>query len=147
MGLPGGEGMKEVSKGQMDAREIWASDRRKAAMATKLLACHVGVAIEPGFDLAEPGDKELASRKPLALGECLFKDARCEVVAGEYWYLRLLVVDEKGNVLARYKRSHPLGHALDMMGRLPLPPSPRAEDWLKKAMGEGRPVSGQGQKA
>jgi hypothetical protein len=64
-------------------------------MATRLLVSCLGIEAEPGFDLTDPDDRNLATRKPKALGECLFKDAFCESMGQESWHLQLLVVDEK----------------------------------------------------
>ena len=134
--------MTETMTGDVAVRQVWASDRRKATMATRLLVSCLGIEAEPGFDLTEPEDKNLATRKPKALGECLFKDAFCESMDQESWHLQVLVVDEKGNVLAQSKGMRALGHGLDLLERLPLRVSPHAEGWLRDALGERRPGQG-----
>lgn len=50
---------------------------------------------------------------------------------GEKVELQLLVTDEKGLIKAESRQFFPLGHALDLLARLPLPLSPRAQRWLK----------------
>ena len=130
--------MTETLTGDAEIRQLWASDRRKAMMATRLLVSCLGIEAEPGFDLTNPEERNVASRKPKGLGECLFKDAFCESMDQESWHLQLLVVDEKGNVLAQSKGMRALGHGLDLLEKLPLRVSPHAEDWLKDAMGERR---------
>ena len=86
--------MTETLTGDGEIRQVWASDRRKATMATRLLVSCLGIEAEPGFNLTDPDDRNLATRKPKALGECLFKDAFCESMDQESWHLQLLVVDE-----------------------------------------------------
>ncbi len=131
--------MEEKSTVQTDAREVWASDRRKVAMAAKLMTCCLGIPVEPGFDLTGPANGDFQGQKPRDLGECVFKDAWYVGPADECQQLQLLLVDEKGNILVRSRGAYYLGHAMDLVDRLPLRLSPHADDWLKDALGEPGP--------
>jgi len=132
--------MTEALTVQAEAREVWASDRRKAAMAARLMVCCLGIPAEPGFSLSAPGGGRMSGR-PYAMGECVFKDAWDVAPDAECGRLELLLVDEHGNILAKSGQTYPLGHALDLLARLPLGLSPHAEDWLKDALGERGPAT------
>ena len=140
-GWPGGVNMEEVATVQMEVKEIWASDRRKATMAARLMACCLGIQAEPGFDLNGLEEGTSSRRTPYAMGDCVFKDAWDVSTGEECGRLELLLVDEKGNILAKSKETHALGHALDLLERLPLRASPHAEEWLRNALGEPGPAA------
>ena len=133
--------MAEILAVESDAREVWARDRRKAALAARLLACCLGIPAEPGFDLAGQDRGGYQRTRPYAMGECVFKDASDDSPDEECGRLQLLLVDEHGNVLAQSKETHPLGNALDLLERLPLRVSPHADGWLKNALGEPGPAA------
>ena len=133
--------MSETLTTDAKVGQVWASDRRKAALAARLMVCCLGIQAEPGFNLGEPGEGKSSRRTPYAMGECVFKDAWDLSPDEECGRLQLLLVDEKGNVLARSKETYTLGHALDLLERLPLRVSPHADDWLKNALGEPGPAA------
>jgi len=133
--------MAEVSTVEGETREVWASDRRKAALAARLMVCCLGVPAEPGFNLGALGQGKSSRRRPYAMGECVFKDAWGVSPDEECGRLRLLLVDEQGNILAKSEQTYTLGHALDLLERLPLRVSPHADNWLRNALGEPGPAA------
>jgi len=133
--------MAEVSTVESEASAVWASDRRKAAMAARLMACCLGIQARPGFDLTGEQRGGHQRSKAYAMGECVFKDAWDASPEDESGRLELLLVDEEGNILAKSEQNYQLGHALDLLERLPLRVSPHADEWLKNALGEPGPAT------
>jgi hypothetical protein len=123
-----------------EERRAW--DRRQATMAARLLTCCLGIAAEPAFDVTSPTGRDTAILKETPLGEGLYKDAFDFAGLAESRDIQLLVVDENGRIKAESRQCHPLGGALELLQRLPLPLSPRAERWLKDCLGEGGPARG-----
>ena len=134
--------MAESETVQIKTEEIWAGDRRKAAMAARLMACCLGIQARPGFDLTGEQRGGYQHSKVYAMGECVFKDAwDVSPEEEEFRRLELLLVDEEGNILAKSEQHYTLGHALDLLERLPLRVSPHANNWLKNALGEPGPAT------
>jgi len=123
-------------------RERLASDRRKATVAARLLTCCLGIPAEPAFDVTCPTGRDTAVLKEAPLGEGLFKDAFDFAALAETRDIQLLVVDENGRIKAESKECYPLGEALELLERLPLPLSPRTDRWLKDCLGEAGSASG-----
>jgi hypothetical protein len=127
----------------MTGEERWAWDCRQVTIAARLLGTCLGIPVQPAFDVSdrEGPNGVKANRKPL--GQGLFKDAY-DVTGGsdERPNLVVLVVDENGEKKAESKQCYALGFALDLLARLPLPVSPKAEQWFKNCMGEGGPATG-----
>ena len=65
--------MAGISTVQLDARDVWAVDRHKAALAMRLLGGCLGIEAKPGFRIAVD-DCEPEPRRPREIGECVFKD-------------------------------------------------------------------------
>lgn len=126
----------------MNLTEFIKQNHIKCAMAARLMWCCLAVKAEPVFDDTDPNVKDTPNFKLEPYGIGLFKDAFDFRVNGEKVELQLLVTDEKGLVRAESRELFPLGHALDLLARLPLPLSPRADQWLKDALGEAGPNTG-----
>jgi len=135
--------MAETSTLEMSDQERRAWERRAATMAARLMWCCLGIPSEPAFDLTDPNGADTPKVKLEPYGIGLFKDAFDFSADGEKVELQLLVTDEKGLIKAESRQFFPLGHALDLLARLPLPLSPRAQRWLKDALGEAGPNTGQ----
>ncbi len=133
--------MEESSTVQAKEKEAWARDRRKAALAARLMTCCLGIDARPGFDLGAEQAGRRQRSKPYGMGDCVFKDAWEADVEDESGRLELLLVDEHGNILAQSEGNFTLGRALDLLERLPLVVSPHADDWLKNALGEPGPAT------
>jgi hypothetical protein len=143
MGLPGGENMAETLTLEMSDQERRAWERRAATLAARLMWCCLGIPSEPAFDVTDPNGADTPKVKLEPYGIGLFKDAFDFSMDGEKVELQLLVTDEKGLIKAESRQFFPLGHGLDLLARLPLPLSPRAQRWLKDALGEAGPNTGQ----
>ena len=128
--------MAEKSAIEMGDEEGLAWDRRQATIAARLLACCLGIPAEPAFDVSGSGGRDRAKAKDMALGQGLFKDAFDITDGSETPSLQLLVVDENGKTKARSKQAYYLGLGLDLLERLPLPLSPRADRWVKDCLGQ-----------
>jgi len=135
--------MAETLTLEMSDQERRAWERRAATMAARLMWCCLGIPSEPAFDVTDPNGADTPKVKLEPYGIGLFKDAFDFSVDGEKVELQLLVTDEKGLIKAESRQFFPLGHALDLLARLPLPLSPRAQRWLKDALGEAGPNTGQ----
>jgi hypothetical protein len=121
------------------ARSGW--ETQAATMAARLMWCCLGIEAEPGFDVTG-GQGGWATKVEAPLyGIGLFKDVRDFSANGEETQLQLLIADENGFIKAASKRWFPLGHALDLLSRLPLPVAPQASQWLKDALGEPDPTA------
>jgi hypothetical protein len=112
-------------------------------MAARLMWCCLGIQAEPAFDVTDPNGADTPNVKAEPYGIGLFKNAFDFSADGEKVELQLLIADEKGLIKAESKQFFPLGHRLDLLARLPLPLSPRAQQWLKDALGEAGPNTGQ----
>jgi hypothetical protein len=123
-----------------EERRAW--DRRQATSAARLLTCCLGIAAEPAFDVTSPTGRDTAVLKEMPLGEGLYKDAFDFAGLAESRDVQLLVVDENGRIKAESKQCYPLGEALELLQRLPLPLSPQADRWLKNCLGEAGPATG-----
>jgi hypothetical protein len=129
--------MARKSAIEIKDEERLAWDRRQATIATRLLACCLGIPAEPAFDVSGSGGRDRAKVKGMPLGQGLFKDAFDLSDGPDATYLQLLVVDETGRTKARSKQTYPMGHALDLLERLPLPLSPGAAGWIGNCLGQG----------
>ena len=89
--------MTETLTTDAEVRQVWASDRRKAALAARLLACCLGIQARPGFDLTGEQRGGPQRSKAYAMGECVFKDAWDVSPEEECGRLELLLVDEEGS--------------------------------------------------
>jgi len=134
--------MAETVVETLGDEERRASDRRKAAVAARLLNCCLGIAAEPSFDLSCATGRASATVKDIPLGDGMYKDVFDFGAAGEMPELQLLVVDEDGRIKAESKQMYTLGEGLALLGRLPLPLSPWAERWVKDCLGEAGPARG-----
>lgn len=135
--------MAETLTLEMSDQERRAWERRAATMAARLMWCCLGIQAEPAFDVTDPNGADTPKVKLEPYGIGLFKDAFDFSADGEKVELQLLVTDEKGLIKAESRQFFPLGHALDLLARLPLPLSPCAQRWLKDALGEAGPTTGQ----
>jgi hypothetical protein len=138
----GGENMAEIETVQADTRETWASDRRKAAMAARLLACCLGIEAEPAFDITGEASSKYQRSRPYGMGDCVFKDTWDVSSDEELGRFQILLVDEHGNILAESAQTYLLGHTMGLLERLPVRLSPNAPQWLKDALGEPSPREG-----
>jgi len=125
----------------MGVEERRAADRRKAAMAARLLACCLGIPAEPAFDLADPAGRDCGRFRDQPYGDGLYKDLLDLGCWGGARQVQLRVLDECGRVKAESRRLYSLGQAVELLERLPLPLFPRAGRWLRDALGETRPVA------
>lgn len=135
--------MAETLVLEMSDQERKAWGRRAATMAARLMWCCLGIQAEPAFDVTNANGADTPNVKLESYGIGLFKDAFDFSADGEKVELQLLITDEKGLIKAESRQFFPLGHALDLLARLPLPLSPRAQQWLKDTLGEAGPVAGQ----
>jgi hypothetical protein len=127
----------------MNLTEFIKQNHIKCAMAARLMSYCLGIEAEPAFYMTNPhgAGTPRARAEPYGIG--LFKDAHDFSIDGEKVELQLLIVDEKGLIKAESKQFFPLGHGMDLLARLPLPLSPRAQQWIKDALGEAGPTAGQ----
>jgi hypothetical protein len=128
-------------------QEKRAWERRAATMAARLMWCCLGIEAEPGFDITRGRGAGDAKIEAPHYGIGLFKDALDFSADGEEIQLQLFIADENGLIKAASKRWFPLGHALDLLSRLPLPVAPQASQWLKDALGESGPTAGRASQA
>jgi len=135
--------MAETPATEMTGDERLAWDCRQVTIATRLLATCLGVPVQPAIDVSDPEGPDGVKAKRRPLGQGLFKSA-CDVTDGneERPSLVVQVVDENGETKAESKQCHALGFALDLLERLPLPVSPKAEQWIKNCLGEAGPATG-----
>ena len=131
-----------LALGAKRTKDVRVTDRRKAAMAARLMTLCLGIDAKPAFGSASQRglDPEPAGLSPRGLG--LFKHAEeFKGLDGEA-LLVLHVVDEDGRVLASSTSMYSLGRGLGLLERFALPLSPLAARWLKQALGEADgPVS------
>ena len=127
--------MEAALTAEITEEERRARDRNKAATAAIFLARSLGIRAEPAFDLTSSEGRVGKGYIIPPLGEVVHKDAFDMGCSGEDRELQLLLVDERGNILAESKELYSLGQALELLDRLPMSLSPGAEQWLKDALG------------